>query len=65
MPLPNIPAGTLVHNMELKPGKGGQMAGSAGSQAQLISREGENALLKLPSGEVRKVPVELRRPSGR
>ncbi|MCX6635247.1 MAG: 50S ribosomal protein L2 [Acidobacteria bacterium] len=58
LPLKNIPAGTFVHNVELKPGKGGQMVRSAGSQAQLVSREGGFALLKLPSGEVRKVPVE-------
>jgi large subunit ribosomal protein L2 len=56
--LQNIPAGTMVHNIELRPGKGGQMARSAGSQAQLVSREGEYALLKLPSGEVRKVLSE-------
>jgi large subunit ribosomal protein L2 len=55
LPLKNIPAGTIVHNIELKPGKGGQMARSAGSQAQLVSREGGLALLKLPSGEVRRV----------
>ena len=55
LPLRNIPAGTVVHNVELKPGKGGQMARSAGAQVQLISREGDLALLKLPSGEVRKV----------
>jgi large subunit ribosomal protein L2 len=55
LPLKNIPAGTIVHNIELKPGKGGQMARSAGTQAQLVSREGEIALLKLPSGEIRKV----------
>ena len=58
LPLKNIPAGTIVHNIELKPGKGGQMARSAGSQAQLVSRESGLALLKLPSGEVRRVPVE-------
>jgi large subunit ribosomal protein L2 len=58
MPLKNIPAGTVVHNIELKPGKGGQMARSAGAQAQLVSRESDYALLKLPSGEVRKVAVE-------
>src|SRR6266513_2241681 len=58
LPLKNIPAGTIVHNIELKPGKGGQMARSAGSQAQLISREGGLALLKLPSGEVRRVATE-------
>ena len=58
LPLKNIPAGTVVHNIELKPGKGGQMARSAGAQAQLISKEGDLALLKLPSGEVRKVLVD-------
>jgi large subunit ribosomal protein L2 len=58
LPLKNIPPGTVVHNIELKPGKGGQMARSAGSQAQLVSREAEYALLKLPSGEVRRVRVE-------
>ncbi|MBV9762611.1 MAG: 50S ribosomal protein L2 [Acidobacteriaceae bacterium] len=58
LPLKNIPAGTVVHNIELKPGKGGQMARSAGAQAQLVSKEGGIALLKLPSGEVRRVPVE-------
>jgi large subunit ribosomal protein L2 len=58
LPLKNIPAGTVVHNIELKPGKGGQMARSAGAQAQLVSREDQYALLKLPSGEVRRVQVE-------
>jgi large subunit ribosomal protein L2 len=58
LPLKSIPAGTVVHNVELKPGKGGQMARAAGSQVQLVSREGGYALLKLPSGEVRKVPVD-------
>ena len=58
LPLANIPAGTIVHNIELKPGKGGQMARSAGTQAQLVSREGGVALLKLPSGEVRRVTTD-------
>jgi len=58
LPLKNIPAGTVVHNVELRPGKGGQMARSAGAQAQLVSKEGKYALLKLPSGETRRVPVE-------
>ncbi|MBZ5636458.1 MAG: 50S ribosomal protein L2 [Acidobacteriia bacterium] len=58
LPLKNIPAGTVVHNIELKPGKGGQMARSAGAQAQLVSKEGEYALLKLPSGEIRRVLVD-------
>lgn len=55
LPLANIPAGTMIHNIELKPGKGGQMVRSAGAAAQLVSREGGVALVKLPSGEVRKV----------
>jgi large subunit ribosomal protein L2 len=58
LPLRNIPPGTVVHNVELKPGKGGQMARSAGAQAQLVSREAEYALLKMPSGEIRRVRVE-------
>jgi large subunit ribosomal protein L2 len=58
LPLKNIPAGTVVHNIELKPGKGAQMARSAGAQAQLISKEGDLALLKLPSGEVRRVQID-------
>ncbi|MGI8992162.1 MAG: 50S ribosomal protein L2 [Bryobacteraceae bacterium] len=58
LPLKNIPAGTVVHNVELRPGKGAQMARSAGSQVQLISKEGDQALLKLPSGEVRRVAIE-------
>ena len=58
LPLKNIPQGTVVHNVELRPGKGAQMARSAGAQVQLISKEGDVALLKLPSGEVRRVPVE-------
>src|SRR4051794_38676310 len=58
LPLKNIPAGTTVHNVELKPGKGAQMVRSAGGQAQLVAKEGEWALLKLPSGETRKVLVE-------
>jgi large subunit ribosomal protein L2 len=58
LPLKNIPAGSVVHNIELKPGKGGQMARSAGSSAQLVSKEGGYALLKLPSGEIRRVLAE-------
>jgi len=60
MPLLNIPTGTQVHNVELKPGKGGQMARAAGSYAQLMAKEGKQAHLKLPSGEVRMVPVDCR-----
>jgi large subunit ribosomal protein L2 len=55
LPLGNIPLGTVVHNIELKPGKGGAMARSAGTYAQLVAREGKYATLKLPSGEMRMV----------
>ena len=65
LPLLNIPNGTLVHNVEMKPGKGGQMARSAGSAAQLMAKEGKQAHLKLPSGEVRMVPVDCRATIGR
>ncbi len=58
LPLKNIPSGTVVHNIELRPGKGAQMARSAGAQAQLVAKEGDYALLKLPSGETRKVLVD-------
>src|ERR1700678_316829 len=58
LPLRNIPPGTTVHNIELKPGKGAQMARSAGAQAQLVAKEGDYALLKLPSGETRRVLVD-------
>jgi large subunit ribosomal protein L2 len=58
LPLKNIPAGTMVHAIELKPGKGAQMARAAGTQAQLVSKEGGYALLKLPSGEIRKVGLD-------
>jgi len=60
LPLTNIPLGTIVHNIEMKPGKGGQLARSAGSSAQLMAKEGKYALLRLPSGELRKVPVLCR-----
>ena len=58
LPIKNIPLGTQIHNIELKPGKGGQMARSAGSFAQLVAKEGGQAQLRLPSGEIRIVPVE-------
>src|ERR1700722_16458401 len=58
LPLKNIPAGTTVHAIELRPGKGAQMARSAGAQAQLVAKEGGYARLKLPSGETRRVLVE-------
>ncbi|MFN3597371.1 MAG: 50S ribosomal protein L2 [Rubricoccaceae bacterium] len=57
LPLANIPLGTQVHAIEMKPGKGAQLARSAGTYAQLTAREGKFATLKLPSGEVRMVPV--------
>lgn len=55
LPLSDIPVGTLLHNIELQPGKGGQMVRSAGTSAQLMAKEGKMALLRLPSGEVRRV----------
>jgi len=55
LPLRNIPVGTVVHNVELKPGKGGQLARSAGASAQILGREEKYVLIKLQSGEVRKV----------
>ena len=58
LPLKNIPVGTMVHNIELRPGKGGQMVRSAGGSAQLLAKEGEYAQVRLPSGEVRKVFME-------
>jgi large subunit ribosomal protein L2 len=57
LPIANIPLGTQIHNIELRPGKGGQMARSAGSFAQLVAKEGDFAQLRMPSGEVRRVPV--------
>src|SRR5207248_10486160 len=64
LPLKNIPLGTVVHNVELRPGKGAQMARSAGTQVQLVSKEGDFAQMKLPSGEIRKVPLESMATSG-
>ncbi len=58
LPLRNIPPGTLIHNIELHPGRGGQMVRAAGGAAQLVSKEDSYALVKLPSGEVRKVLME-------
>jgi len=58
LPLKSIPAGTMIHNIEMRPGKGGQMARSAGSAAQLLAKEGEYAQIRLPSGEVRKVLMD-------
>ena len=60
LPLANIPVGTLVHAIELRPGQGAAMARSAGTYAQLAAREGNYAILRLPSGETRMVPVTCR-----
>ncbi|MBQ7120666.1 MAG: 50S ribosomal protein L2 [Clostridia bacterium] len=57
LPLTNIPVGTIVHNVELYPGRGGQLARAAGNSAQLMAKEGVYALLRLPSGELRNVPA--------
>jgi large subunit ribosomal protein L2 len=60
LPLRNIPVGATVHCVELRPGKGAQLARSAGASVQLVAREGAHATLRLRSGEMRKVPVECR-----
>ena len=60
LPLRNIPLGTMVHAVEMKPGKGAQMARAAGAAVQLVAREGMHATLRLRSGEMRKVPAECR-----
>jgi ribosomal protein L2, bacterial/organellar len=60
LPLKNIPVGTIIHNIEMKPGKGGQMVRSAGNGAQLMAKEGAYASVRLPSGEVRRVRMECR-----
>lgn len=60
LPLRNIPVGTVVHNVELKPGGGGKMARSAGTSVQLVAKEGAYATLRLPSGEVRMVAMDCR-----
>jgi large subunit ribosomal protein L2 len=58
LPLKNIPAGTMIHNLELRLGKGGQLVRSAGGAAQLLSKEGDYAQVRLPSGEVRRIHVD-------
>ena len=58
LPIRNIPLGTLVHNVELQPGKGGQLCRSAGTLAQVLAKEGDHANIKLPSGEVRQVKLD-------
>jgi large subunit ribosomal protein L2 len=60
LPLRSIPTGTTVHNVEIMPGRGGQMGRSAGTAIQLVAKEGNRATLRLPSGEMRMVPIECR-----
>ena len=60
LPLAQIPVGTMLHNVELHPGKGGQLVRSAGNAAQLMAKEGKYATLRLPSGEMRLVPIQAR-----
>ena len=60
LPLSEIPVGTQIHNIELYPGKGGQLVRSAGNSAQLMAKEGKYATLRLPSGEMRMVPIICR-----
>ncbi len=60
LPLANIPVGTVIHNIELYPGRGGQLVRSAGNGAQLMAKEGKYATLRLPSGEMRMVPIGCR-----
>ena len=60
LPLANIPVGTIIHNIELKPGKGAQLCRAAGNGAQLMAKEGQYAQVRLPSGEVRKIAMNCR-----
>ena len=60
LPLANIPIGTMVHNVEMQPGKGGQLVRAAGTGAQLMAKEGKYATLRLPSGEMRMIPINCR-----
>ncbi len=60
LPLSDIPVGTTIHNIEMKPGRGGQVARSAGISAQIMAREGDYATVKMPSGEMRLIPVGCR-----
>lgn len=60
LPLSDIPVGTTIHNIEMKPGRGGQIARSAGISAQIMAREGDYATIKMPSGEMRLIPVGCR-----
>ena len=58
LPLANIPLGTMIHNIELKPGKGAQLVRAAGNGAQLMAKEGDYAQVRLPSGEVRRIRMD-------
>ncbi|MDW7674964.1 MAG: 50S ribosomal protein L2 [Bacillota bacterium] len=60
LPLKNIPVGTIIHNIEMKPGKGGQLVRSAGTAAQLMAKEGDYAQIRMPSGEVRLIHADCR-----
>ena len=60
LPLERIPLGTVIHNVEMTPGKGGQIARSAGNSCQLLAKEGKFAALRIPSGEMRRVPLKCR-----
>ncbi len=60
LPLKNIPIGTHIHNIEMRPGKGGQLVRSAGNVAQLMAKEGKYATVRLPSGEMRMIPIDCR-----
>jgi len=60
LPLKRMPLGTAVHNIEMKPGKGGQIARSAGTSAQIMAKEGKFAFIRMPSSEVRKIPIDCR-----
>jgi len=64
LPIANIPVGTVIHNIELKPGKGGQLARSAGNSAQILGREGKYVLIRLASGETRKILRTCRATAG-
>ena len=60
LPLEKIPVGTMIHNIEMHPGKGGQIARAAGGSAQLMAKEGKYATLRMPSGEMRYIPIKCR-----
>ena len=65
LPLENIPVGTVIHNIELKPGKGGQLVRAAGTEAQLLGKEGKYAMVRLTSGEMRRILKTCRATIGR